>query len=85
MIDILNEYPEAFVEVQGHTDDRGDDATNMTLSQGRAESVMEYLKGKGIDESRLTAKGYGETMPVATNKTRRGRNENRRVDFKLTY
>ena len=85
LIDILNEYPEAFVEVQGHTDDRGDDAANMTLSQGRAESVMEYLKGKGIDESRLTAKGYGETMPVATNKTKRGRNENRRVDFKLTY
>jgi len=46
---------------------------------------MEYLKGKGIDESRLTAKGYGETMPVATNNTRRGRDENRRVDFKLTY
>lgn len=85
LVDILNEYPEAFVEIQGHTDDVGDDAENKTLSQDRANAVAEYIKGKGVDASRLTAKGYGEEMPVADNKTKAGRDKNRRVDFILTY
>ena len=85
LVDILNEYPEAFVEIQGHTDDVGDDAENKTLSQERADAVSEYLKGKGIPADRLTSKGYGEEMPIADNKTRKGRDKNRRVDFVLTY
>ena len=84
-MDILNEYPKALVEIQGHTDDVGDDTENKTLSQERADSVAEYLKGKGIDAARLTSKGYGEEMPIADNKTRSGRDKNRRVDFVLTY
>jgi len=73
------------VEIQGHTDDVGDDAENKTLSQERADAVSEYLKGKGIPAERLTSKGYGEEMPIADNKTRSGRDKNRRVDFVLTY
>jgi outer membrane protein OmpA-like peptidoglycan-associated protein len=69
------------VEVQGHTDERGDDAYNLDLSDRRAHSVRDYLIGKGVDEKRLTAQGYGETQPLD-----RGHNEaawakNRRVAF----
>lgn len=85
LADILNEYPEALVEIQGHTDDVGDAQTNKKLSQERADAVSEYLKGKGFDEARLTAKGYGQEMPIADNKTKSGRDKNRRVDFVLTY
>ncbi|MDA7803647.1 OmpA family protein [Crocinitomix sp.] len=61
--DFLNKYPTLKVELQGHTDAQGDDASNLTLSDNRAKSVMEYLITKGIDAIRLTAKGYGETTP----------------------
>ncbi|MFN3199300.1 MAG: OmpA family protein [Bradymonadia bacterium] len=69
------------VEVQGHTDDRGKDAANMELSQKRAEAVRDYLTSRGIAGDRLIAKGYGETQPIASNKTRKGRATNRRVAF----
>ena len=57
----------------------------MTLSQKRTESVKEYLMTKGILESRLTAKGYGETKPIADNKTASGKSKNRRVELVTSY
>ncbi len=71
----------AKIIVEGHTDDRGNDDSNQTLSQDRANAVVEYLIGKGIDASRLEAKGYGETRPIMSNKTNVGRSKNRRVVF----
>ena len=69
------------VEIQGHTDWRASDAYNMNLSQRRAESVKSYLLSKGIEASRLTPKGYGESKPIADNKTVEGMAQNRRVEF----
>lgn len=71
------------VRVEGHTDSQGDDAKNLTLSQRRAEAVVKYLVGKGVDAGRLTAKGFGEMTPIADNGTGRGRAQNRRVEFKI--
>jgi OOP family OmpA-OmpF porin len=70
-------------EIGGHTDAQGSDAANRKLSQRRADSVRTYLIGKGVEGERLTAVGYGESQPVATNDTPAGRAENRRVEFKL--
>ncbi|TNE85433.1 MAG: OmpA family protein [Deltaproteobacteria bacterium] len=71
------------VEIAGHTDDRGDDEANLKLSQERAQAVVDYLVGKGVDAGRLEAKGYGETKPIADNKKSTGRAENRRVEFSI--
>lgn len=71
------------IEIAGHTDDVGDDATNMKLSQARAETVVKYLIGKGISKDRLTAKGYGETEPTADNSTEQGRQLNRRTEVRI--
>lgn len=70
-------------EIGGHTDAQGSDAANQRLSQRRADSVRQYLLGKGVEAERLTAVGYGEAQPIATNDTPAGRAENRRVEFKL--
>jgi outer membrane protein OmpA-like peptidoglycan-associated protein len=77
----LANYPNLKVEVAGHTDSRGAHAMNMKLSQSRAETVREYLIGKGVAGSQLTAKGYGPDKPIADNKTDAGRAENRRVEL----
>ena len=71
------------VEIGGHTDAQGSDAANQRLSQRRADSVRQYLVGKGIEGERLTAVGYGEAQPIADNGTPAGRAENRRVEFKI--
>ncbi|MBK9033725.1 MAG: OmpA family protein [Myxococcales bacterium] len=82
-------FPDLKVEIQGHTDDDGDDDSNLALSQARAESVRTYLIGKGVDAARLTAKGYGETAPAVMidglkrSKLKAARAKNRRVEFKL--
>lgn len=78
---VLRDYPDINVEIQGHTDSQGNDDYNMRLSQSRAESVREYLINKGIDSRRLTARGYGETRPIDSNRTSAGRANNRRVEF----
>ncbi len=85
LVKILNEYPEANVAVEGHTDNVGDKAKNLDLSQKRANAVKAYLISKGISETRLTATGYGDTQPIVDNATKAGKAKNRRVDFKLTY
>ena len=79
---ILEKNPEMEVEVQGHTDNRGAAKYNQWLSEKRAEKVKDYLVSKGIDPSRLEAKGYGLTQPVASNATEEGRAQNRRVELK---
>ena len=71
------------VEVAGHTDWEGDDVYNMDLSQRRVDSVRQWLIGKGVAPERLTAKGYGESKPIASNATEEGRAENRRVEFNI--
>jgi len=78
----LKEWPEVRVEIGGHTDDTGTDEYNMELSQRRAEAVRDYLMSKGINGSRLEAKGYGKTQPLNTNNTDEGRAQNRRVELK---
>jgi outer membrane protein OmpA-like peptidoglycan-associated protein len=80
---VLNEYPDLKVEIQGHTDDTGDRDHNLDLSQRRAESVKNYFVGKGVDEARLVAKGYGPDAPLIDKKTKSARAKNRRVEFKL--
>ncbi|MFZ5479660.1 MAG: OmpA family protein [Myxococcota bacterium] len=71
------------VQVEGHTDDKGNDAYNLKLSQARAESVRAYLISKGVPPERLLAVGFGETKPIETNLTEAGRGNNRRVEFNL--
>ena len=80
----LEDRPEVEVEVEGHTDSVADPAYNMDLSQRRAESVRAYLVSRGVSERRLTARGYGETRPVASNATAQGRAKNRRVELRKT-
>lgn len=77
----LNKWGNVNVEVAGHTDSMGGDDYNMDLSQQRAEAVRTYLIGKGVAAERLTAKGYGESQPVAGNDTDEGRFKNRRVEL----
>lgn len=82
---VLNKYPEIKqVRVEGHTDSSGNDDANMALSKARAAAVVAYLTDKGdVDAARLTSEGYGETQPVADNKTSAGRAKNRRVAFTI--
>lgn len=84
LVDLLQQVPGLEIELSGHTDDQGSDSFNMQLSQDRAEAVMNWLISKGIDAGRLTAKGYGETVPIASNSTATGRAENRRTEFLIT-
>ncbi|MEJ0037440.1 MAG: OmpA family protein [Gammaproteobacteria bacterium] len=77
--DGLKKHPRLKVELQGHTDSRGPDAYNLTLSQKRADSVRAYLLKDGVPTTQITAKGYGEGQPIADNNTDAGRAQNRRV------
>jgi outer membrane protein OmpA-like peptidoglycan-associated protein len=81
LADFLTKDAKLVIEIEGHTDSDGDDARNMTLSDNRAKSVMNYLVGKGIAASRITAKGYGETKPLVANDTPDNKALNRRVEF----
>ena len=77
----LQDNPKIAVRIEGHTDSRGSDKYNKKLSTARAGSVRKYLIDKGIDESRMTSEGYGERVPIADNRTKGGREQNRRVEF----
>lgn len=79
----LNECGPFRIEVGGHTDSQGSDAFNLTLSEGRAKSVLAALAAAGIDTHLMTAAGFGETQPVGPNDTEAGREANRRIEFRL--
>jgi len=79
----LKDNPTIQVSVEGHTDSRGRDKYNLKLSQRRTDSVVRYLLDRGIESARLTSVGYGETRPIAENRTRDGREANRRVEFRI--
>lgn len=84
LMDFMNQNPTVKIELQGHTDADGSASSNQKLSEGRAQSAVDYLVTKGIDRSRMTAKGYGESTPRATNDTDEGKALNRRVELKIT-
>ena len=77
----MKDHPEVHMRLEGFTDSTGTDPHNMTLSQQRAYSVANYLKGKGIDGSRLTGDGFAASNPVDTNATEAGKADNRRVEL----
>ena len=80
--DVLLRNPQAgYVQVQGHTDNKGDPEANLQLSQQRAEAVVQWLIGLGVGADRLEAKGYGDTRPIVPNLTPGNRARNRRVQF----
>lgn len=86
---MMNQYPDIKVEVAGHTDSKGSDAANLKLSELRAQAVVNAVIKKGINKSRLTAKGYGESSPIAPNTLKNGKpdlkgmQKNRRVELKI--
>jgi outer membrane protein OmpA-like peptidoglycan-associated protein len=80
---VMVQYPDTRILVEGHTDNAGKEKYNQQLSERRAKAVMDILVQKGVAPTRMTAKGYGETMPVADNGTKEGRMQNRRVEIKI--
>jgi outer membrane protein OmpA-like peptidoglycan-associated protein len=84
LIDFLHQNESVQIEIQGHTDNVGDDKLNEKLSFNRANAVYEYLIKNSIDAKRLTFKGFGANKPIADNKTESGRKNNRRTSFVIT-
>ena len=80
---VIKEYNKTLVQVNGHTDSTGSDATNNSLSLMRANSIANYLKIQGVDASRILTNGYGSKQPIASNATAAGREQNRRVEIVL--
>lgn len=83
LVEFLKEYPNVIVEIGGHTDNQGSKATNQRLSENRAKSVADFILGAGIDPARITSKGYNFEKPKESNKTAKGREANRRVEFTI--
>lgn len=84
LAEVLKNKPDLRIELSGHTDSDGSEESNQVLSQNRAEAVKNYVvKKSGIDPSRIIAKGYGESKPVATNDTAEGKQKNRRTDVEI--
>lgn len=83
LVDLLIEHADLKIQVNGHTDDVGNSAENMKLSENRAKAVVTYLKLKGITGTRLTYKGFGETQPISPETTESGRALNRRTEFEI--
>jgi len=81
IVKLMKQHPEIKFSVEGHTDSDGDDSSNLTLSEERAQAVLEQLISMGIVNARLTSKGFGETMPIDSNHTPEGKANNRRVEF----
>ena len=83
IINVLKKYPNSRFRIEGHTDSTGKKAKNMTLSQNRADAVKVYLIQGGIDAGRLESQGFGPEKPIASNKNKKGRELNRRVEINL--
>jgi outer membrane protein OmpA-like peptidoglycan-associated protein len=83
LADTLNRYPDTDVIVKGHTDAAGSETSNQALSERRADAVRRYLISKGVASARITSIGFGESMPLVTNSTVEGRQQNRRVEIEL--
>ena len=83
LIDFLSENISIRIEISGHTDNVGDSKHNMVLSENRAKSVCDFLTNNGIEKSRLTYKGFGDTQPIKQNNTDENRSKNRRTEFKI--
>jgi len=82
----IRNFSEATITIEGHTDAIGNDRYNENLSYERAAAVKQYLLANmGLDDSRITALGYGESRPIASNETNEGRAQNRRIDLVLTF
>ena len=81
IIAILKDHPDLKFEIGGHTDSEGDDAYNLKLSQQRSDAVKAKLVELGVDGSRITTKGFGETKPITSNKTPEARASNRGVEL----
>ena len=84
LVKVLNAYPDTDIQVQGHTDSKGSESYNMNLSIQRASEVSSYLVANKIVTSRISIKGFGETVPKYSNDTENGRSQNRRVEFLIT-
>jgi len=84
LVEVLKAKSTMLVEIQGHTDNVGKEEGNQKLSQGRAEAVKNYLISKGIAAARISAKGYGSSLPIADNGTEAGKAKNRRTSLKVT-
>ena len=82
-LEVLEKYPSVRVEVSGHTDNRGSAERNLELSEQRADAVKQWLVEAGIDSSRITTVGAGSNSPIASNRSKKGRANNRRIEFKL--
>lgn len=80
---VVKEFDKTILDIAGHTDSDGSDSSNLTLSQGRAASVQNYLRGQGVKPERMATVGYGETRPVADNASPEGKALNRRVELTL--
>ncbi|MBW0144173.1 OmpA family protein [Sphingomicrobium clamense] len=80
----LNAYESTYIDVMGHTDSTGSDAYNQTLSERRAQAVANYLTAQGVNRARIATQGYGESSPIADNSTEAGRQQNRRVEIRVT-
>ena len=80
----MKAYPNVHIRIGGYTDNQGDAASNLKLSQDRADNVMHEIIVLGVDPSRMDAKGYGEDHPVADNSTDAGRAQNRRISMRVT-
>lgn len=83
LVKLMKDVPSLKIEISGHTDNTGSASLNNSLSQDRAQAVVTYLTSKGVAASRMTAKGYGSTKPIASNDTSSGRQENRRTEFEI--
>lgn len=83
LADMLIDYPNLHIEIEGHTDDVGSDASNLTLSEDRAKAVVDFLRNRKVEKERITSKGYGETKPLVPNDSEAHRALNRRVEFRV--
>ncbi len=83
LVNFMEKYPDAKIQLSGHTDSDGDETSNQILSENRAGKIAEYLAKQGIDQSRFTAVGYGEERPIDTNETAEGKANNRRTEFTI--